>query len=541
MALRTIESAPMTILDLTDNRQVVVTITSDTGTVQIYDPATGMYIPSWAAYPVTLTAKVVVNGAVKTDSIHYTWKRRINNQAEVEVGGNSPTYKIMDNVIEATNVSIVYSCHITYQGLEGYDTIAFVRVKNGENGEKAPNVKAQYSVTGTGGWSTTLLPSQHKYVRFSYDDGLTWTEGVRFVGGDGTSVEIQSDAYYNGTVTDALVGQSVTLYKDAAHTTVLPTAGLDTGAGFLAQGYLFVFTGAANKFTCAGRIRGPAGLNGQSTYTFIRYAKSAAGEDMSADPTGRNYIGFCLTTANVAPTTPASYVWSKFVGGEPAYIELRPSATAFKVNETTCVPSSIIIDAIGNNVTPYYWAFSEDGKTWKDTLPYITVNGMAAAINGAAMTNDIVTVKVSDLTYAHTTSVTICKLSDGQSAPGAADYVIEEDQETQGMITWNWRKWNSGRLEQWAALLTNSGTMEQKGAAYVGVNSITGVYPIQFATDDVFVQASIRVHDSTEAILYTTGEQTKRYTPTYQLMQVIRHGTPHNFTVDVFAVGRWKV
>ena len=44
----------------------------------------------------------------------------------------------------------------------------------------------QYSDDGTGGWSTTFTDGSSKYIRFSNDNGTTWTAGRKFIGDDGT-------------------------------------------------------------------------------------------------------------------------------------------------------------------------------------------------------------------------------------------------------------------------------------------------------------------------------------------------------------------
>jgi len=52
-------------------------------------------------------------------------------------------------------------------------------------GEAAPEVKIEYSADGSTGWSATFTPGTHYYIRFSVDDGSTWTDGYKFIGDDG--------------------------------------------------------------------------------------------------------------------------------------------------------------------------------------------------------------------------------------------------------------------------------------------------------------------------------------------------------------------
>lgn len=69
-------------------------------------------------------------------------------------------------------------------------------------------------------------------------------------------------------------------------------------------------------FVATGSQTGRSGTNGESSYTWIRYANSdePTWAETSDDPDGMTYIGFAKTTTNVQPTTPSSYDWSKFVG-----------------------------------------------------------------------------------------------------------------------------------------------------------------------------------------------------------------------------------
>ena len=61
--------------------------------------------------------------------------------------------------------------------------------------------------------------------------------------------------------------------------------------------------------------QGPKGENGQTLYTWIKYATSATGAGMSDSPTGKTYIGLAYnkTTANES-TNAADYTWSLIKG-----------------------------------------------------------------------------------------------------------------------------------------------------------------------------------------------------------------------------------
>ncbi|MFX3616132.1 MAG: phage tail spike protein, partial [Sporolactobacillus sp.] len=62
-------------------------------------------------------------------------------------------------------------------------------------------------------------------------------------------------------------------------------------------------------------VQGPAGANGQPTYTWIKYATSSAGANLSDDPTGKTYIGLAYNkTTATESTTATDYQWALIQG-----------------------------------------------------------------------------------------------------------------------------------------------------------------------------------------------------------------------------------
>ena len=70
---------------------------------------------------------------------------------------------------------------------EGEWTEAILLV-NGNAGSPAPNVKIQYAESASGTWHDTPSASDY-YIRFSNDNGLSWTDGALFHGKDGKDGE----------------------------------------------------------------------------------------------------------------------------------------------------------------------------------------------------------------------------------------------------------------------------------------------------------------------------------------------------------------
>ncbi|WP_028983339.1 tail fiber domain-containing protein [Sporolactobacillus terrae] len=62
-------------------------------------------------------------------------------------------------------------------------------------------------------------------------------------------------------------------------------------------------------------VQGPKGADGKPTFTWIKYATSSSGANMSDDPSGKTYIGIAYNKSTATESTNASdYQWSKFQG-----------------------------------------------------------------------------------------------------------------------------------------------------------------------------------------------------------------------------------
>ena len=62
-------------------------------------------------------------------------------------------------------------------------------------------------------------------------------------------------------------------------------------------------------------VEGPAGKDGKTYYTWIKYADDIKGTGISNDPTGKTYIGFAYNkTTSVESNTPSDYTWSLIKG-----------------------------------------------------------------------------------------------------------------------------------------------------------------------------------------------------------------------------------
>ena len=92
-------------------------------------------------------------------------------------------------------------------------------------------------------------------------------------------------------------------------------------------------------------VRGPAGADGQTTYTWIRYSNNADGSNMTADSTDKKYIGLAYNKTSSTPSTnPADYTWSLFQGPQgvqgPKGEDAPPNYTWIKYANTCLLYTS---------------------------------------------------------------------------------------------------------------------------------------------------------------------------------------------------------
>lgn len=400
---RTVTSNAITFIDTLDSRKLYVYISSNLPITQIYNSNTRTYAPDWSTSNLTLTADIYLD-STKISAATLKWYKKING-TKTSLGNSSSSLTIVSNVL-SNNPIITYICEAEYDGIASFSEITFTRVDagangtngiNGQNGANAPAVKAQYSINGNEDWKYTFDPEKHKYIRHSYDGGTTWSAAIKMVGEDGTSVAIK------GTATSVTAVSGTNYYTVAYNDSTVSTAQI--GDSYLYKGDLYVCADSKSGndyFVNVGKIQGPTGPTGNdgvSSYVFIRYATDADGTNMAIYPSGKTYIGVCISNINQAPTTARSYTWSKFVGEDAKSIVLSGTSQVFKVNKSNSITPSIIqVTAQSFNTTITQWTYSTDGgMTFTTTTPSgVSISGNTVTITGTQMTSNSIVIKASD-------------------------------------------------------------------------------------------------------------------------------------------------
>lgn len=197
---------------------------------------------------------------------------------------------------------------------------------------------SEYSVNGsetvapTTGWSSatpTRNPGEFIWVRtvVTYqDNSIEYTNPALMTGNTGA----QGPQGIQGSAgTDGSDGQSLYTWLKYADT---PTTGMSdtpTGKTYIGLAYNKSTPTESNNYSDytwalikgadgqdgADGVPGPAGSDGQTTYTWVRYANDINGTGISNDPAGKTHIGFAFNkTTATESNTPGDYQWALIQG-----------------------------------------------------------------------------------------------------------------------------------------------------------------------------------------------------------------------------------
>jgi len=206
---------------------------------------------------------------------------------------------------------------------------------------------------------------QFKLYQGTTDLSNSPSTSYSIVSADGCTVTLSGSTY---TVTGVPLTNGVPT-KDTFSITIRAT--YNTGEGTIT--YDRVFSLFVSKQGPKGEqgdtgpqgVPGETGADGQSRYTWIRYADNASGGGISNNPTGKAYIGFAYNkTTATESNTPSDYTWSKMQGGqgvpgEPGadgqtlytWIKYSPSSDGSNLTDTPQANTQYIGIAV-NKTTP---------------------------------------------------------------------------------------------------------------------------------------------------------------------------------------------
>ena len=165
---------------------------------------------------------------------------------------------------------------------------------------------------------------------------------------------------------------------------------------------------------------GPKGADGQTLYTWIKYADDASGGGMSDDPSGKTYIGLAHNKPTATESTNADdYTWSLIKGDkgdkgtDARIVSITPSQLYFVkklVSDNYLVtPDTITLTPDFQNCAFSKWEYSTNGTTFtqitrtssSSTLPYYNATSMVLTVPKgwvALEDNDYVVLKITSTT-----------------------------------------------------------------------------------------------------------------------------------------------
>lgn len=153
-----------------------------------------------------------------------------------------------------------------------------------------------------------------------------------------------------------------------------------------------------SKYVGSDGIPGAPGEDGQSLYTWVKYATSATGANMSDDPTGKTYLGLAYNkTTATESNNPSDYTWAFFEGpqgprgeqgirgpagadGRTSYFHVKYSANS-NGNPMTETPSTYIgtyvdfTEADSTDYKKYTWSRFEGAQGKQGTQGIPGTNG----------------------------------------------------------------------------------------------------------------------------------------------------------------------
>lgn len=375
----------ITVVDLTDSRQLVAYVSSSNRRQVIYDPNTGEYFPNYSVSPNTLSPELYVAGGgtnIIGQAKSVKWTVQTDSMGAFEdipaTGysiGTDNSLVVETNVLE-NNLSMLYRVEIVYTdpGLNKDILIQadmeLVKLTNGVKGDEGytPQKGVDY-FDGESGQDGT---SSYLWVRYSQNsNGDPMTDdptNAKYIGVATTETASAPSGYASYTWTlikgsdgvpgeDGVDGESSYLhikYSDDGGTTFTANNGEDVGIWI---GTYVDDTKADSNVTSDytwNKVRGDDGYtpikgvdyfdgvdgqdgnDGKSSYLWVRYSQNSNGNPMTTNPTDAVYVGTAVTESTSAPESYTEYTWVLVKGtdgingedgvdGTPSYLHIKYS------------------------------------------------------------------------------------------------------------------------------------------------------------------------------------------------------------------------
>lgn len=190
-------------------------------------------------------------------------------------------------------------------------------------------------------------------------------------GQDGTGVTIKGVAYIKDVVVgDNIVNTEHLIYQDSNCTTQI-TNPADSDS-YLVDGYLFVYSGKDNKFTCVGKIQGPVGGSGITPVLMREWKEFAVSTSDTTAPTtgwGTSPSGYDKSNGKIYIWTRTAQKWDTDGDGK------EEDSTFYSAASLDNSSTSISAWCVANNTTLIDGANLATGTVTADKMTVVDSNG----------------------------------------------------------------------------------------------------------------------------------------------------------------------
>lgn len=310
-------------------------------------------------------------------------------------GTTAPSSGWTGEVPDALPGQYLWSRTVTYY-TDGTESVSYGVSYQGSNGQSgvgiaSSDVSWQASNSGTtvptGTWSQSvpdLEPGQYLWTR------TVWT----YTDGDSTTMYSVSRFGENGPQgipgPPGDTGQPLYTWIKYADTPTSGMSDLPDGKTYMGIAYNKESSTESSIYSDyawslikgAQGIQGPPGDNGKTFYTWIKYATSDAGANMSDNPTGRDYIGIAYNkTTATESTNPKDYAWSLIQGETGIGVDDVREQYYLSTSKTSQTGGSWTTTCPEWESDHYIWTRSQ--ITWTDKTVTYTPPVLASALNQA--------------------------------------------------------------------------------------------------------------------------------------------------------------
>lgn len=181
-------SGEITIVDLFDNKELSIYLTSNLPKTQKYDATSKNFVPNWESENLTITPNISLNQMsipLNSSGLTISFKRRDGSSSETSLitgeNVNGGILTINKNVLDESNTDLItYICYVTYldgdQSVNTQADMTFSLVENGVNGKDGEDGKdGEPGKDGTDGKDGTSITIVERLITYQIGESGTET------------------------------------------------------------------------------------------------------------------------------------------------------------------------------------------------------------------------------------------------------------------------------------------------------------------------------------------------------------------------------